>query len=202
MPLATRITLVAMAIATLAGMISVPVTDARNLAPAARNQTLFGMNVPSLAQLDASESAIGARAAIVGTLRRLGALARLPAWTGRRDQRTRRRRGHLLGAVGLVARRRGAAAVRTAADRHRLPRPADRSLGKRDRPLPTARHDPVRAGDERGLAPVGHRPQRQPPRRLCRRVAARAPALRTCRSTQRRLGLESGDRLRGRDPPA
>ena len=28
---------------------------------------LFGMNAPSLAQLDASESAIGARAAIVGT---------------------------------------------------------------------------------------------------------------------------------------
>jgi beta-mannanase len=53
--------------AILTGMIGVPVTDARNAGPAARGQTLFGMNVPSLGQLDASESAIGARAAIVGT---------------------------------------------------------------------------------------------------------------------------------------
>ena len=67
MRLATRITLVALAIAILAGMISVPVTHARNAGPAARGPTLFGMNAPSLAQLDRSESAIGARAAIVGT---------------------------------------------------------------------------------------------------------------------------------------
>jgi beta-mannanase len=36
-------------------------------ATAARGQTLFGMNVPSLAELDHAETAVGARAAIVGT---------------------------------------------------------------------------------------------------------------------------------------
>jgi beta-mannanase len=37
------------------------------LPSSASAQTLFGLNVPSTAQLDASESAVGARAAIVGT---------------------------------------------------------------------------------------------------------------------------------------
>src|SRR3954471_15027607 len=67
MSLATRSTLAAVALAILAGIVGVPVTDARKAAGPARGQTLFGMSVPSLTQLDASESAIGARAAIVGT---------------------------------------------------------------------------------------------------------------------------------------
>jgi hypothetical protein len=62
-----RATLAAVAIALLAGLIRVPVTDAQNPSRAVPGQTLFGMNVPSLTELDASESAIGARAAIVGT---------------------------------------------------------------------------------------------------------------------------------------
>src|SRR5688572_23387489 len=40
-------------------------TDATGAAT--RGQALFGMNVPSLAALDEAESAVGARAAIVGT---------------------------------------------------------------------------------------------------------------------------------------
>jgi len=67
MRLPTRMTLAAVALAILVGMIGAPVSDAKSPAPAAPGQTLFGMNVPSFAQLDASESAIGARAAIVGT---------------------------------------------------------------------------------------------------------------------------------------
>src|SRR4051812_12850212 len=67
MRLGTRMTLAAVALVLLVGMIGVPATDARDPGLAPRGQTLFGMNVPSLAQLDASESAIGARAAIVGT---------------------------------------------------------------------------------------------------------------------------------------
>jgi beta-mannanase len=67
MRLARRVTLAAVTFAILAGMVGVPVTDARKGAPAPRGQTLFGMNVPSLGQLDASESALRARAAIVGT---------------------------------------------------------------------------------------------------------------------------------------
>ena len=42
-------------------------TAASNATTNARGQTLFGMNVPSLAALDEAESAIGARPAIVGT---------------------------------------------------------------------------------------------------------------------------------------
>jgi hypothetical protein len=42
-------------------------TAASNMPETARGQTLFGMNVPSLDALDEAESAIGARAAIVGT---------------------------------------------------------------------------------------------------------------------------------------
>ena len=57
----TRIAMIAAVLA----LIVVPTrTDA---APAARGQTLFGMDVPSLTQLDASQAAVGARAAIVGT---------------------------------------------------------------------------------------------------------------------------------------
>jgi beta-mannanase len=67
MRLATRITLAVVALAILVGAIGVPLTDARDPGPAAPGQTLFGMNASSPAQLDASESAIGARAAIVGT---------------------------------------------------------------------------------------------------------------------------------------
>jgi len=67
MPVATRITIAAVMCAILAAMMGQPVADARTAGVAARGQTLFGMNVPSLEQLDASESAVGARAAIVGT---------------------------------------------------------------------------------------------------------------------------------------
>jgi beta-mannanase len=42
-------------------------TPASSGATGARGQTLFGMDVPSLQALDSSQSAIGARAAIVGT---------------------------------------------------------------------------------------------------------------------------------------
>lgn len=54
-------------LAALAGTVGVPVTDASSAAGVARGQTLFGMDVPSLKQLDASEAKVGARAAIVGT---------------------------------------------------------------------------------------------------------------------------------------
>jgi beta-mannanase len=56
-----------LALATLAGTVGVPFTDASSAASVARDQTMFGMDVPSLAQLDASETKVGARAAIVGT---------------------------------------------------------------------------------------------------------------------------------------
>src|SRR6476659_4288053 len=56
-----------LALATLAGTVGVPFSDASSAAPVARDQTLFGMDVPSLGQLDASEKKVGARAAIVGT---------------------------------------------------------------------------------------------------------------------------------------
>jgi hypothetical protein len=64
-----RIALVAslLALAVLAGRVGVPFADASSATPTARHQTLFGLDIPSLAQLDASESKIGARAAIVGT---------------------------------------------------------------------------------------------------------------------------------------
>jgi beta-mannanase len=67
MPRAARITPALVAFAILAAMPGGPVADARTAAAPARPQTMFGMNVPSLRQLDASESRIGARAAIVGT---------------------------------------------------------------------------------------------------------------------------------------
>ena len=48
-------------------MLSHPRADASRAASAAPGQTLFGLDVPSMRQLDDSESALGARAAIVGT---------------------------------------------------------------------------------------------------------------------------------------
>jgi len=42
-------------------------SDASTATPSAGGQTLFGMDVPSLTALDASEAAVGVRAAIVGT---------------------------------------------------------------------------------------------------------------------------------------
>lgn len=64
-----RIVLVAslLALAALAGRVGVPFADVSSAAPIGRDQTLFGMDVPSLEQLDASEAKVGARAAIVGT---------------------------------------------------------------------------------------------------------------------------------------
>ncbi|MGZ6663565.1 MAG: glycoside hydrolase family 26 protein [Solirubrobacteraceae bacterium] len=56
-----------LALATLAGTVGAPFTDASSAAPVAGDQTLFGMDVPSLGQLDASEAKVGACAAIVGT---------------------------------------------------------------------------------------------------------------------------------------
>jgi hypothetical protein len=50
-----------LALATLAGTVGVPFTDASSAASVARDQTMFGMDVPSLAQLDASETKVGAR---------------------------------------------------------------------------------------------------------------------------------------------
>ena len=41
-----------LALATLAGTVGVPFSDASSAAPVARDQTLFGMDVPSLGQLD------------------------------------------------------------------------------------------------------------------------------------------------------
>jgi beta-mannanase len=55
------------AIVAMAAMRLVPLTDASSAQTATRGQTLFGMNVPSLERLDDSESAVGVRAAIVGT---------------------------------------------------------------------------------------------------------------------------------------
>jgi beta-mannanase len=56
-----------LALAALAGVVGVPFTDASSAAPTAPDQTLFGMDVPSMQQLDTSEARVGARAAIVGT---------------------------------------------------------------------------------------------------------------------------------------
>jgi Glycosyl hydrolase family 26 len=54
-------------LAVLPGRVGVPFADASSATPVTRHQTLFGMDIPSLGQLDASESTVGARAAIVGT---------------------------------------------------------------------------------------------------------------------------------------
>lgn len=56
-----------LALVLTAGSPGVSVTDASDAAPPASGKTLFGMDVPSLEQLDASEAATGFRAAIVGT---------------------------------------------------------------------------------------------------------------------------------------
>ena len=108
----------------------------------------------------------------------VGPRARLPRRHGPGDQRTRRRAAHLLGAVGLVDRR-GAepAGVRAAPHRRRQARRADRPLGRPGRRVPAAGDAALRAGDERRLAAVVDRRQRQPRRRLRRRLAPRARAL-------------------------
>ncbi|MGZ4229832.1 MAG: glycoside hydrolase family 26 protein [Solirubrobacteraceae bacterium] len=65
---AVRIVLVAsLLLAALVGRLGVSFTDVSSAAPVARDQTLFGMDVPSMQELDASEAKLGARAAIVGT---------------------------------------------------------------------------------------------------------------------------------------
>jgi hypothetical protein len=66
---ATRIILSCslLAVFSLAGGLRVPSADATRPEAPARDQALFGMDVPSLRQLDASESVVGARAAVVGT---------------------------------------------------------------------------------------------------------------------------------------
>jgi len=56
-----------LALVLLAGSPGVSLTDASDAVSPAPGQTLFGMDVPSLKQLSASESAVGVRAAIVGT---------------------------------------------------------------------------------------------------------------------------------------
>src|ERR1700760_697456 len=57
-----------LALLIVAGVLRVPSADAtRPASPPPRDLTLFGMNVPSLQQLKVSESAVGARAAVVGT---------------------------------------------------------------------------------------------------------------------------------------
>src|SRR5690348_4515140 len=66
---ATRIAIVGIALTftLLAVSLGVPGAKGSSSAPAVRPQTLFGMDVPSLQQLDRAETAVGARAAIVGT---------------------------------------------------------------------------------------------------------------------------------------
>ena len=55
-------------LAVLAGSAGMPLSDASSAArPTAARHTVFGLDVPSLGQLDASESTLGVRAAIVGT---------------------------------------------------------------------------------------------------------------------------------------
>src|SRR3954447_18722603 len=56
----TRIVIVVLALALVLSRVPAG-------AAAPHDQTLFGMDVPSLGQLDASEHALGAHAAIVGT---------------------------------------------------------------------------------------------------------------------------------------
>ncbi len=56
-----------LALLALAGSAGVPLSDASDAAPPARGQTLFGMDVPSLGQLEAAQATVGVPAAIVGT---------------------------------------------------------------------------------------------------------------------------------------
>jgi Glycosyl hydrolase family 26 len=69
MPSANRIVIgvVLLVLAVIAGLMSSRLTGTSNAAPVPAGQTLFGMDVPSLEQLDTSEAAVGAHAAIVGT---------------------------------------------------------------------------------------------------------------------------------------
>ena len=164
----TLIVAAALALVILAGV----KTAAPNAATTARGQTLFGMNAPSLDALDEAESALGARAAIVGTFADWAHAPDFPREHGWRRQRARRRRAHLLGAVGLVAGRLRPAGVRARPDRRRRPRCADRPLGRPGGRVPSTGDAAPRPGDERRLAALVDRCQRKPPGRLRRRLAA------------------------------
>ena len=63
----TLLVVPAMALVILISVTGAAQTAPPNATTSARGQTLFGMNVPSLAALDEAESVIGARPAIVGT---------------------------------------------------------------------------------------------------------------------------------------
>lgn len=69
MRMTARLSIVGIALTCtlLAGSLGLPGAKGSSRAPAVRHQTLFGMDVPSLQQLDRAETAVGARAAIVGT---------------------------------------------------------------------------------------------------------------------------------------
>jgi beta-mannanase len=66
---AIRIFLAASVLAAVApaALVGVPFADVSSALPVAGQETLFGMDVPSIQQLDATASRLGARAAIVGT---------------------------------------------------------------------------------------------------------------------------------------
>jgi beta-mannanase len=66
-PFRKVLTAAVLATIAVAVVLEVPPADASRAASRTAGQTLFGMDVPSLRQLDASESALGARAAVVGT---------------------------------------------------------------------------------------------------------------------------------------
>jgi beta-mannanase len=63
----TLLVVPALALVILIGVKGAAQTAPSNATTSARGQTLFGMNVPSLAALDDAESAVGTRAAIIGT---------------------------------------------------------------------------------------------------------------------------------------
>jgi len=66
-PARTALVVLGLAFACVVGMNGLTGPAESSGAPTAPGQTLFGMNVPSLAALDHAETAVGARAAIVGT---------------------------------------------------------------------------------------------------------------------------------------
>ena len=204
MALATRMLLVSALILALSGVAGAPGPASARVAEAkqhdARPQPLFGMNAPSLAPLDEIESAVGARAAIIGTYADWALEPDFPP-----DSPTASPRG---GAVPLVSWEpwdswRGgvdqpAYALRriVAGDHDALIERWAAQIGRYRRPVMLR----FAAGDERRLAALGDRRQRQPARRVRRRLAARRRALPARRRPQRRLGVEPERRLRRRDP--
>ena len=160
------------------------------------------MNAPSLGALDEAESALGARAAIVGTYADWAHAPDFPSEQAERDQRARCRPADLLGAVGLVAGRLRPAGVRARPDRRRRPRRADRPLGGPGGRVPATGDAAPRPGDERRLAALVDRGQRESPGRVRRRLAARARAVPARGRRQRGLGLESDRVLRRLDTAA